>query len=299
MRRILSLLLILALLLGGCAAPQKGEKSQIICTLFATYDWTRNILGKYADQFDLDLLGGGVDLHSFEPSALDYAHLQQADLLICNGGTSEDWLPKEQGNLLNLADHCTLLNLPHEHTEEEHEHTADEHTWLSIDNAKRGVDAIAEALGNLAPELKAEFLANATTYKAQLSALENNYQAVCDKAKNRTLIFADRYPFRYLAADYDLTCYAAFDGCSAETEASASTITMLADAIRDHQPAALLILEGSKQDLAQTVLESCGREDLPILAINSMQSMGQKETEQGSYIGIMTENLEILKKAMN
>ena len=296
MKRFLSFLLILILLLSGCAAPKRqNEKPLILCTLFASYDWTRNILGDQADRFDLRLLGNGADLHSFEPSALDFATLQQADLLICNGGTSEDWLPKEHKNKLNLAEHSTLLALPHDHTEEEHEHTEDEHTWLSLNNAQKGVDAICDALCVLAPDLKKELKANANAYTTQLAALDNEYRQACGTAKNRVLIFADRYPFRYLAADYGLTCYAAFDGCSAETEASASTITMLADAADTHRVPALLILEQSKPDLAQTVIESSHTEGMQILTLNSMQSVEQM-TE--AYLDIMKENLETLKKVI-
>lgn len=300
MKRILSFLLILILLLSGCAVPkQQNEKPLILCTLFASYDWTRNILGEQADRFDLRLLGDGADLHSFEPSALDFATLQQADLLICNGGTSEDWLPKEHKNLLNLAEHSTLLELPHDHTEEHHEHIEDEHTWLSIQNAQKGVDAICDALCAIAPQLQQDLQANAAAYKGQLAALDNEYRQACDAAQNRVLIFADRYPFRYLAADYDLTCYAAFDGCSAETEASAATITMLANAVDTHRVPALLILEQSKPDLARTVIESSNAETPEIRTLNAMQSMDQAALSQESYLDIMRKNLETLKKVMN
>ena len=300
MKRLLSFLLILMLLLGGCSAPkQQNEKPIILCTLFASYDWARNILGEHADRFDLRLLGNGADLHNFEPSAADFALLQQCDLLICNGGSSEDWIPKEQERILNLAEHSTLLALPHEHTEEEHEHTIDEHTWLSLGNAEKGVDAISDALCTLAPDLQQDLKTNATAYKAQLAELDKDYQDACENAKRRVLIFADRYPFRYLSADYGLTCFAAFDGCSAETEASAATVSMLADAMNTHRVPALLILEHSKPDLAQTVIESSNIQDPQILTLNAMQSIRQDELSHCSYLGIMNENLEILKKAMN
>lgn len=298
MKRLLSFLLVLVLLLSGCAMPKQNEKPLIFCTLFATYDWTRNILGDQVDQFDLRLLGNGADLHSFEPSALDFAMLQQTDLLICNGGSSEDWLPKEQKQLLNLAKHSILLAIPHEHTEQEHEHIEDEHTWLSLTNAQKAIDAICDTLCTLAPDLEQELQANAEAYKAQLAALDKEYQAACNNAKSRVLIFADRYPFRYLAADYDLTCYAAFDGCSAETEASAATVSMLADAVNTHQAKAVFILEQSKPDLAQTVIESSNTQSIEILTLNAMQSMDQTALAQTTYLDIMKQNLETIKKAI-
>lgn len=299
MKRILCFLLIFLLILSGCAAPGgKSEKPLILCTLFATYDWTRNILGDQADRFDLRLLGNGADLHSFEPSALDFVTLQQADLLICNGGSSEDWIPKEQKHLLNLAEHSALLALPHDHTEEQHEHTDDEHTWLSISNAKKATDAICDALCTIAPDLQPTLQANATAYKAKLTALDKEYQSTCNQAKSCVLIFADRYPFRYLAADYNLTCYAAFDGCSAETEASAATISMLADAVDTHQAKAVFILEGSKPALAQTVIESSKAKNLQILTLDAMQSMNSAALTETTYLDVMSKNLETIKKAI-
>ena len=299
MKRLLSFILILILLLSGCAAPKReNEKPLILCTLFATYDWARNILGDQADRFDLRLLGNGADLHSFEPSALDFAMLQQADLLICNGGSSEDWLPQDQKHLLNMAEHSILLALPHEHTEDEHEHTEDEHTWLSLTNAQKATDAICDTLCTLAPDLEQELQANAAAYKEQLSALDKEYQAACGNAKSRVLIFADRYPFRYLAADYNLTCYAAFDGCSAETEAGAATVSMLAGAVNDHQAKAVFILKGSKPALAQTVIESSDNKSIEILTLNAMQSIEQTALAQTTYLDVMKQNLETIKKAI-
>ena len=302
MKRFFSFLLIFALLLGGCAVSPKNEKPIILCTLFASYDWTRNVLGEHTDRFDLQLLGNGADLHSFEPSALDFATIGQTSLLICNGGTAEEWIRQAQvtpKKILDLSDHYELLSLPHEHTEEDHEHLEDEHTWLSLRNAQKATDAICAALCALAPDLQQELQANATAYKAQLATLDQDYTATCGNAEKRVLIFADRYPFRYLAEDYGLTCYAAFDGCSAETEASAATVSMLADAANTHRVSALLILEHSKPDLAQTIIESSEAKDQEIFTLNAMQSMSQAQAEQDSYLGIMRENLEILKKAMN
>jgi zinc transport system substrate-binding protein len=140
---------------------------------------------------------------------------------------------------------------------------------------------------------------DADAYKAQLAELDQQYQEACAQAERRVLVFADRYPFRYLAADYDLTCYAAFDGCSAETEAGAATVSMLANAADTHQVPALLILERSKSDLAQTVIESSQSKPRQILTLNAMQSMEQAALGQASYLTIMSENLDVLKKAMN
>lgn len=305
MKRILCLFLILLLLLGGCAAPKKqNEKPMILCTLFSTYDWVKNVLGEQAERFEVVLLGNGADLHSFEPSSMDLLTISRCALMICNGGESEEWVAaarKESGAdqaVLNLQEHYSLLTLPHNHTEQEHHHEYDEHTWLSLKNAAKAVDAIAEALTDLEPAQAELYRANAKEYIKKLDALDREYQAAASNGARNILVVADRYPFRYLAEDYQLTSYAAFDGCSAETEAGAATVTALADAMNQYNVPAIIHLENSKPDLAETVIESTQQKNQKILVMNSMQAMTAEQIKTNTYLNIMKENLEVLKIAL-
>ena len=305
MKRFFCILLILLLLLGGCATPKnQSEKPIIICTLFSTYDWVKNVLGEQAERFELILLGNGADLHSFEPSSMDLATISQCALMICNGGASEEWVAaalNESGAdqaVLNLQQHYSLLELPHEHTEQEHHHPYDEHTWLSLKNAAKAVDAIAKALINLEPAQAELYRANAEAYIEKLNALDLEYQTAASSGARNILVVADRYPFRYMATDYHLTCYAAFDGCSAETEAGAATVTSLADKVNQYNIPAVIHLENSKPDLAETVIESTQQKNQKILTMNSMQAMTAEQIKDHSYLSIMKENLEVLKIAL-
>lgn len=305
MKRIVALILALLLLLGICGcAGQENEKPLIVCTLFAHYDWVRNILGEEADRFELVLLGNGADLHSYEASAMDLATIGRCDLLIYNGGESEQWVQDaiaqaKVKNTLNISEQVDLLTLPHEHTAEEHHHAYDEHTWLSPKRNIKAVVTITQKINALDPANKEHYTAHANAYVNKLQALDRQYAAAVDGAARKTLVFADRFPFRYLLKDYNLTYFAAFDGCSAETEAGAATVAMLAVAIDQLGLNSVLILENSKEDLARTVIESAKETEVGILRIDSMQSMTTERIEKETYLSIMENNLNVLKQALN
>ncbi len=308
MKRIIAIILAFLLLpiLPGCKAPEESGKLKIVCTLFPQYDWVMNILGEHADEMEVTLLAPGTDLHSYEASAADIVAISESDLFIYIGNESEGWIEDAlkitgtTGRLsLALSQTVSLLPLPHEHTEEEHHHTYDEHTWLSLKNAMSAVIEITRCIAALDFENKEDYWLNATNYNKELTSLSEQYQNMTEQAPSKTLVFADRYPFRYLAEDYGLTCYAAFDGCSAETEAGAATILNLAEQIDRNKLNAVIIIDQSKPDLAQTVIESTREKNQQILRLNSMQAITAHQIEEGiSYLDIMNENLHALKAAL-
>ena len=183
----------------------------------------------------------------------------------------------------------------------EHEETEyDEHVWLSLRNAETLTQTIADALGELDPDNASAYQANATSYIAQLNELDNQYKDAVANGQRTTILFADRFPFRYLADDYGLTYYAAFVGCSAETEASFETIAFLAQKVDELKLPVVLTIEGDNHSIAETVVSSTQEKNQQILVMNSLQSVTEKDIEAGeSYLGIMTENLEVLKEALN
>ena len=229
---------------------ETDKKLNIVTTIFPEYDWTRVILGDRADDVNLTmLLDNGTDLHSFQPAVKDIMKVSSCDLLIYVGGESDQWIEDALESAQNkdmktinlmevLGDSIKeeetvegMQESDHDHDhdhEDEEEKEYDEHVWTSMRNAEVICDAIAETLEEMDPENKEIYQSNAETYKEKLSALDEEYQEKVDSAKQKTLIFADRFPFRYLVDDYGISYYAAFSGCSAESEASFKTITFLA-----------------------------------------------------------------------
>ena len=317
-----------------------NKKISIVATIYPQYDWIKNILGERADSVDLKLLiKNGTDLHNYKPSAQDIATIAKADLVVYVGGESDEWIekalaatPKDGRIALNLmkalGDHVKKEEIVegmqaedhehHEHAEkhedEHHEHAEghhhhdeeeemenDEHIWLSLVAAKYLVGAdISGALAKIDAANAKTYRANATGYIAKLNEIDDDYAAAVAEATHRTILFGDRFPFRYLVDDYGIKYFAAFVGCSAESEASFETVTFLAGKMDSLQLPAIFTIDGSDGKIARTVLEaSKNSKGAEILTLNSMQSVTDDQIKAGvSYLSIMRSNLEILKKAL-
>ena len=183
-----------------------------------------------------------------------------------------------------------------EHEEKEY----DEHVWLSLKNAEIICQSIADTLGEIDPENKDTYEANVVAYIEELAGLDVQYQDTVDTASRKTVLFGDRFPFRYMVDDYGLNYYAAFAGCSAESEASFETISFLAKKVDELQLPCILTIEGEQHKIAETIKANTQNQDQEILTINSMQSVTSEDVQNGAnYFSIMEENLNVLKQALN
>ncbi len=182
---------------------------------------------------------------------------------------------------------------------DDNEHEDDEHIWLSLKNAEIICRALSQELSVIAPEHAETYAANTEAYCEKLAVLDQKYKSAVDEAPVDTLLFADRFPFRYLTDDYGIEYYAAFSGCSAESEASFETVIFLAGKLDELKLSAVLTIEGSDRKLAQTIINASSAHNAKILTINSMQSITSKDVKNGSsYLSIMESNLEVLKEAL-
>ena len=323
--KILSLLLLFTLVLPAFTACSgsngsnhlAGDRITIVTTIFPEYDWVMNILGDNPANIEVKLLlDSGVDLHSYEPSVEDILSITRSDIFIYVGGESDEWADDIVKNAQN-AD-ITVISLmdslggyvkeeelvegmegEDEEGEEGEEPEYDEHVWLSLRNAKILTAAIEKAVEEKDPANAATYKSNLEKYTEKLDFLDSEYKTAVDFAPYYTLVFADRFPFRYLVDDYNLDYYAAFVGCSAESEASFETIRFLADKIDELDLPAVLTIEGGNHKIAETVLSQTSKKDCEILSLNSMQSTTMADVNNGTdYIKIMTENLNTIKKAL-
>lgn len=187
----------------------------------------------------------------------------------------------------------------HDEAHVEDHDTHDEHIWLSLKNAGEICSYIGQQLGAVDSDHKAVYLANTESYVARLKELDAEYQSAVDSASYDTLLFADRFPFRYLVDDYDISYFAAFSGCSAETEASFETIAFLAGKMEELNLFHVMVIEGADHSIANTVIQNIATKEQSILEINSMQSITSGNVESGAtYLSIMESNLEVLKEAL-
>lgn len=332
MKKIITLMLVAVFAvcaLSGCGTSKSGEdtkdkKIKIVTTIFPEYDWVMQILGDKANKADVTmLLDKGVDLHSYQPSTADIAKISEADVFIYVGGESDEWVEdvlKEAKNkklkVINLMDVMGdkakeeevkegMQPEEEEHAEEakdgkeEEEVEYDEHVWLSLKNAKIFTKKIADVLSEVDKDDAKTYQANYESYAKKLDDLDKKYADAVASAKNKTLVFGDRFPFRYLVNDYGLDYYAAFVGCSAESEASFETVTFLAKKIDELGLGNVLTIEGKNHKIAKTVVDNTKNKDQKVLTMDSMQSTTSKDVKDGAtYLGIMEKNLEVLKEAL-
>ena len=261
-KQIIAIVALALLAVALCAGLAEAQPLNVVATIFPAYDWAREIAGD----------DGDVSLTLLLEALGDGAKAEET----VEGMEAED------------------------EEEEAGEIEYDEHVWLSLRNAKALTTALAAALGEAAPEKAAAFTANAEAYAAKLDALDAAYAEAVDAAGVRTILFGDRFPFRYLADDYGLDYYAAFSGCSAESEASFETIVFLAGKVDALALPAVLTIEGADHRIAETVVQATQAKDAAILTLDSLQSATAADVEGGAtYLDAMADNLEVLKQALN
>ena len=303
---------------GAASAPGGGDETtlRVVATIFPIYDWAREVLGQVPGVELVWLQDTGVDMHSYQPTAEDMLLVSSCDLFLYVGGTSDNWVDDALQEAVNkdmevvslldvLGDAARLEELTegmqddHDHDGHDHEDAEyDEHVWLSLRNAEVLTSAIADAMGRLDPAHAEDFAANAAAYTERLAALDGEYQAAVDASPVHTLLFGDRFPFRYLVEDYGLDYYAAFPGCSAETEASFETVAFLAGKVKELDLPAVLAIENSDHRVAETIAQNAGNGAV-VLTMDSMQGVTGEDAAAGTtYLSIMESNLEVLKQAL-
>lgn len=313
--------LLLAASLAACTA-QPAENTvddetaiDVVTNSYAAYDWVKQIFADDTDHIRMTyLLENGVDLHNYQPDAEDIRKIADCDVFIYVGGESDRWAAdaiRNSGNshLLAVNMLACIGKLAKEEevkegmqAEEEEEPETDEHVWLSVRNASVITGVIFNQVSSLVtdPEELKQITANYENYQAELMKLDQEYAKAVSAADLDTVIFGDRFPFRYLLDDYGIDYYAAFAGCSAETEASFETVRFLAEKADEIGARNILTIETGNQKLAETIINNTQTGDQGILVMNSIQSVNAEEVKAGlSYLEVMRENLEVLKQALS
>lgn len=339
-RKLLSLLtlgVLCSVSATGCSAVLESQAQSepdgmldIICVSFAEYDWTKQILGEHLQDVNLTyLLDNGVDLHNYQPSARDMIRISGCDLFIYTGGESGSWVddlfrtetPDENLHVIRLTDAVQDVmkteeykegmqtdshHNEHEESEHDHDHELsqsleyDEHVWLSVRNAEKICDVICENLCELDAVHAEDYQKNLEQYQAELNDLDQEFIRMTEQSSVKTLIFGDRFPFRYFMDDYGLDYYAAFTGCSSDTEASFETIVFLAGKADELHAEAIFRIENSSDSLAQSIISSTQQKQQKILCLDSMQSVTAQEIADGaSYLSIMRENRDTLSEVLH
>ena len=304
---ILLSVIFVVLSVSSCATQKVSDKKSIVVTVFPEYDWVMNVIGDLSEEYEVNLLlKNGSDLHSYQPSTKDMASISSCDMFIYVGGESDFWVEKALENPMNK--NRTVINLMkilgsraiEEEGEEGEKPEYDEHVWLSLKNAVLFSKHICTELSRIDDKNTKKYLENTANYLSRLTELDENYSKVVNESSFNTLIVADRFPFAYLCKDYNIQYYAAFDGCSADTEASFETVIFLAEKLDESGLNCVLKIESSDDSLPTTIINNSKNKNRKILTLNSIQSVTMKDIESGTtYLSLMQSNLDILRDALN
>jgi len=303
------LIFSLTIFSGGCiqTRPAKANgKINVTSVIFPSYDFVRAIAG---DRVNLImLLPPGSESHSYEPTPQNIITIKNSNLFIYPGGANSDWVERILDSIGNVYENMIVLNMldlvdaveeeivEGMEEEEEEEPAYDEHVWTSPQNAKTIVAAITEALCELDSANADFFRQNAAAYSAQLDELDASFKAVVNGAKRKTIIFGDRFPFRYLADAYGLQYFAAFPGCSTDTEPSAATVAFLINKVKSEKLPVIFHIELSNEKMADTISEATGAKKL---LLHSCHNLTKNDFEKGlTYLDVQKANVVNLKEAL-
>ena len=306
---------IAAAAVTGCGVKQEEPddgKLKIVTTIFPQYDFVRAIAGGTGAVNVRMLLSPGEEVHSYEPTPLDIKEIQNCDLFIYVGAENDVWVDRILENMgdkrpetLRLVDLTETVaeesvegmmeEKGHDH-EESREEEADEHVWTSPVKAAEITEAIAQKMAELDPANADDYLANAQDYEAKILDLDAQFRQIAENAERKILVFGDRFPIRYFAEGYGLDYFAAFPGCSSESEPSASTLAFLIDKVREEGIPVVFSIEFSNGNIARAICESTGAVQR---TYNSCHNVTKEQMENGAtYVSLMSENLEAVREAL-
>ncbi|MBM6990377.1 MAG: zinc ABC transporter substrate-binding protein [Mobilibacterium timonense] len=319
---ILAAALAMAVVLSGCALPggeadkkATNEKLSIVCTNFPSYDFARQIAGDKADV--TMLLKPGAESHTYEPSPEDIKKIQDCDMFVYVGGDSDEWvedvldsMDKSKITVFRLMDQVKTVEEvtvegmepedeeePAESGEDEDEPEMDEHVWTSPKNAAAIVKNMARAMEKLDGKNKATYEKNAGAYVKKLEKLDEEFREVVKNGRRKEIIVADRFPFRYFCEEYGLKYYAAFPGCSTDTQPSAKTVAFLTDKVKEDKIPVVFHIELSNEEMSKSIAEATGAKSR---LLNAVHNVSDEDFRNGAtYVSLMEHNVEALKEALN
>lgn len=307
---IISFIAIIVLAIGaviGISSINKNsEKISIVATNFPAYDFVRAVVG---DKADIKILvKPGAETHDYEPTPSDIIDINNSKLFVYTGGESDEWIEDiledidaDKTKMFKMMDAVEVVEEEAvEGMEEEHEHEEeveyDEHVWTSLKNAIKIIDHVKDELIKISPENKDEFEDNAKNYTNKLAELDSKFKDIVRNANRKVVVFGDRFPLRYFVDDYGLKYFAAFPGCSEQTEASSKTIAFLVNKVKAENIPVVLKIEMSSGNIAKTIADETGAK---VLTFNTAHNVSVDDFNNGmTYAKIMESNIEALKEAL-
>ena len=310
MKQIIKGFVILFILIGlnGCHTKEEMNKITILSTSFPGYDFARAIT-KESDVEVKMLLKPGSEMHDYEPTPQDIKNIRNSDLFIYIGGDSDNWIEDvledidlDKTKIVKLMDLVNVVEEEQvegmeEHYHEEEEVEYDEHVWTSPINAITITNKLKDEIIKLDKDSMDLYENNANNYVEQLKNLDREFRDIVKNSKRKELLFGDRFPLRYFVMEYGLSYYAAFPGCSEQTEASAKTLAFLIQKGKEDSIPVVLKIELTSGKIAEQIAKETGAK---VLEFHTAHNISKKDFENGvTMVDIMKKNAKVLKEALN
>ncbi len=309
MKKTISVLLILSTIFCFCSCENKienkNEKLNIVATMFPQYDFARAVA---KDKANIEmLLKPGTESHTYDPTPQDILKIRNSDIFIYNGGESDQWVEKIISSidtskttivaLMEVTDNLKEEQIEGMDGDDDDEDEYDEHIWTSPKNAIKMVEKVAEVVISKDKENTEYYKSNEKDYVNKISELDKQFENVVNNSKAKTIVFGDRFPFLYFTKCYGLSYYAAFKGCSDQSEPSAKTLAFLVDKVKAENIPVVFYTEFSNQKIADTICEATG---VKKLMLHSCHNVTVKDFESGiTYAELMSNNLENIVEALS
>jgi zinc transport system substrate-binding protein len=302
------IVILLSIFVVGCGKNSNEFKYSIITTNFAEYDFVRAIV-KDSNVNVKILLKPGSEMHDYEPTPQDIIDIQKSNMFIYVGGESDSWIDGVLENIdtskvkiIKLMDLVDVVEEEHKEGMEEDEEESDdieydEHVWTSPKNAITIIEKLTFEIKKIDSNNSELYQKNADNYIKEVKDIDNEIREVINSSKRKLLIFGDRFPLRYFVDEYNLDYYAAFSGCSEQSEASAKTIAFLVNKVKEDDIPVVFHIELSNGNIANAISNETGAK---VLEFHSAHNISQKDFDNGiTYVDIMKKNIEVLKEALD
>lgn len=309
-KKILSILLsavLLCLTFSGCSVkkPIDDGRLTVVTTIFAPYDFVRQIVGERARV--IMLLPPGVESHSYEPTPSDIIEIENADLFFYVSEHTETWVEQilssiknENVEVIGIAEGIGVEIHGHDHSHHE-EHTeaceTDEHIWTGLSYSSQMVEFIGEKLAEKDNSNASFYLENAQKYSNEILNLKKDFSSMIYSSKRKEIVSGSRFALKNFTAEFGINFTAAFDSCVDNTEPSAAVMAKIIDKIKEDDIPVIFYEELTEPKIARAVSLETGAK---MLLLHSCHNVSAEELRKGeTYLSLMKQNYLNLKEALN
>ncbi len=296
-------ILIFALSVISCNEKiEDNGKLNVVATTSMITDLVQNIGG---DLVNLQgLMGAGVDPHLYKASAGDVTKLSNADVIFYNGLHLEGKLVEvfEKMNATQVTqvplgealDKSGLIGSDYFAS------NYDPHVWFNVAYFKQFAVEVSSTLSRKDPSNASKYQANLERYLKQLTKLESDIRAVIETlTPEKRILVTAHDAFNYFGKSYDFQVVG-LQGLSTATEAGVQDVQRLSQFIIENKVKAIFVESSVPRrtiEALQAAVQSKGHE---VIIGGSLYSdaLGTPGTEEGTYIGMFTYNVNTIVNAL-